>query len=1026
LPAALTSLPYYAFQSCTNLNGITFSEGLQTIGARAFYGCEHLTEVQLPSTVTTIGGSAFDRCCRLETLSLPSGLTSLGSSSFYDCDSLASFTFPAAITTVPDNVLYGCDKLSSVTLAPGTTTIGSNAFSGCSKITAMDLSPYTALTQINSQAFANTGLVEMELPDRIRLSQYCFQNCKQLQSINIPTAVTELPSYLFAGCTALTDVTLHTDVTQIGYNAFSGCTSLESLALPDGITEIKGSAFLNCQKLQFAAFPPSLRDIGSSAFQNCKALTHANLPAGIKAIGSQAFMGSGVCTVTLPEGITSIGTDAFTECTSLASVTWPADLTSVPNSTFDGCSSLSTIVLPDVVTAIGSYAFRNCTALDDDFHFPASLTSIGYEAFGYATGLTDIELPASLTSIGNYAFRGSGLTSIVIPDNTTTLGDYAFQNCSSLTSAVLGRNMNYGVNSYFNYFYGCSNLQQLRIFAGTPPTISGNSYINAYYKNCVLEVPEGVDGLYRAATYWQDFKEIHTFVTGDKLHATDYAIMQRLYQIWDGENWTHPWDLTTDARFVGKWHGVTFNGDHIATIDLTGCNLHGNLTQDVFNLPELTSLNLDNNYLAAQLDTVLDAEYANGKLERLSLKANLLEGDLSPFAAKFNALTYLDVSFNQLTAISTPISQAKLSSVGSNLFYGYQFSDYKTGLPFVSEKYPAHCMRFGETPDIEWNTLQTYRHSNQDYNRNINYLYRIYRNGSGNWTYDSNYFYRKSGGDWEVSSNYVVYPLRDEPMLLSPENSNSYRTTVVVQFSWDDGDVNADLTVDVLDLQHMVSFASTGNKLSGKVFNFTAADVIADQIIDIRDIVKTVDAILDFEEEATPASVKPYILYNKRVRANETAHPNIVSIEDGCLRLAGSDAVAALQLTISGQRADDLMLAPAMRGFIMSKRQVADDTRVVIYHLNGRTVEAGEHDLFLGLDPHAVITSACLSDDQANYLPVAIRDEATSISEELRMTGEESEAPIYDLSGRRFQNLDAAPAGIYVIRQGDRQYKVRK
>ena len=1022
LPAALTSLPTYAFQSCTSLDDVTFSEGLQTIGSSAFYNCQHLTEVQLPLSVTTIRSSAFERCYRLETLSLPSGLTSLGTSAFCDCDSLASFTFPEAITIVPDNVLYGCDKLSSVTLASGTTAIGSLAFNGCAKITAIDLSPYTQLTQINSQAFARTGLVEVELPNRIELGQYCFRYCSKLQRVNIPTAVTALPSYLFDHCTALTDVTLHDGVTEIGYDAFSNCTSLESINLPSGVTDIKGSAFTNCQKLQLATWPSSLLVIGNYAFSGCKALTQANLPAGIKSIGSQAFEGSGVRTAFLPTGITTLDNNIFSNCDSLRTVTWPADQTTVPQCTFQSCDSLKTIALPDAVTSIGTYAFSGCKGLGNNFHFPTSLSSIGYQAFYNTTGLTDIELPTSLTSIGDYAFEGSGLTHIEIPDNVTTLGGYAFQNCLSLTSATLGRNMNYGGNSNFNYFYGCKALCQLRIFAGTPPSINSSS-INAYYKDCVLEVPLGTKELYEAATYWKDFKSIITFNTGDKLDATDFAIMQQLYNLWDGANWTHPWDLTNDDRYVGKWHGVSFDGNHIAAINLSGCNLHGPLTQAVFDLPNLTSLDLANNYLTAQLDTVLSDGYTNSRVTRIQLEANMLEGDLSPFAAKFSALTYLNVAHNWLTAISSPISKTTLKYLGSNLYYHRQFCDNKTRLPFVSEDYPAKQVHFGEDLDITWNSLQTYQHSDQNYNRSITSLYRIYYNNS-NWTYESSYsFYTYSNNKWAPSTSSVLYPLRDEPMLLSPSTSTDYQTTIVVQFSWDDGDVNADLTVDVLDLQHIVSFAATGSKLSGKVFNFTAADAIADQIIDVRDIVKTIDAILDFEEASSPAAVRPYILYNKRVRASEAAQSNVVAIEGDCLRFANTDAVAALQLTIAGQRADDLMLAPDLRGFALSKRQVGSDTRLVIYNLNGRTIAAGEHDLLMGLDAQAVIADARLTDTEANYLPVSVCDDATPL--QTIKGGFTTDADIFDLNGRRIPSLDTAPAGIYVIKKGNKQIKVK-
>ena len=1022
LPAALTTISSNAFSSCKNLDNVTFSEGLQTMDTYAFYNCRQLKHAILPSTLKTIGSYAFYQCYRLEDAQLPAGLETLGDAAFYDCDSLTTFTFPEGITIVPNSVLNSCEKLATVQLASGTTRIGNSAFQYCANLATFDFNAYASLTQIDNYAFYGTGLVNVELPDQIVLMGQCFQNCHQLKSINVPTATTYVPSNFVSNCEQLTDVQLHSGITSVNGSAFSGCSSLETLDLPDGITRIGSSAFNGCTKLQFPTLPSSLTTIENSAFEQCKALTQVILPTGLKTIGNYAFESSGVRTAVLPTGLTSFGHSVFYYCDSLRTVSWPDDLTTVPSNTFYSCDSLKSIVLSDAVTTIESNAFFECAGLDNDFHFPASLRTIGYQAFRRTYGLTDITLPISLRTIEGYAFQGSKLKHIEIPDSVTTLGSYAFQACDSLRTAVLGRSMDYTNSTYFDYFNNCNNLRLLRIFAGTPPTINGDYYINSYYKDCVLEVPTGVDELYRASDYWKDFKEIRTFITGDKLDPVDFAIMQRLYELWDGANWTHPWDLETDDRFVGKWHGVTFEGDHIKTLNLTACNLRGPLTHDVFDLPALTSLDLGNNYLTAQLDTVLADNFEDNKMTRIQLYANMLEGDLAPFASKFHALTYLSVAYNQLTAISQPIPRTTLRNVGSELWYDHQFCDYKTGLPFVSEKYPLHQVRFGEPLNIEWNSLQTYQHSSQDYNNSINYLYHIYRNTNKSWTYDSYYIYRGNNGELEVTKDYVIYPLRDTPMLLAPSTSSAYVTPIVVQLTWDEGDVNADMTVDVADLQHIVSFASTGNKLSGKIFNFTAADVITDETIDVRDIVKNVDAILSFEEEETPANTRPYINHIK-ARTEDLSHGNVIAIEGDCLRLANEDAVAALQLTIEGQRADDLTLAPALRGFAMSKRQVGNDARVVIYHMNGRTIGAGAHDLLMGLAPQAVITNARLTDSEANYLTVAISDCVTGIED---IKGQVSGAEIFDLNGQRIQSLEQAPAGVYVIQQGNKRMKVRK
>ena len=1031
----------YAFNGCTNLQTITFSEGLQTIQPYAFFGCQNVKSVHLPQSLKAIDNNAFDQCYRLEEATLPDALETMGNYAFCNCDSLTTFTFPENITIVPEYVLAYSDKLQTVNLASNVRRISGYAFDGCFNLKSFDFYRYTKLNQIYGYSFQGTGLTEVDLPDRIdTLFISAFRNCKSLKRAKMPAGVDYVASDLFHGCDSLEEVVMHDGINRINSDAFNGCKSLPTIDLNDGITiignsafygcsilelpnrllppnmtTINSNAFYGCSKLQLDAYPSGLTEILNSAFRECTSLTNGNLPTGLKKLDSHAFRSSGLTSVVIPEGITTFGTSVFESCKSLVNVTWPADQKVIPNYTFYGCYNMSDPNLPDEVTEISLQAFYNCNF--KTFHFPTSLQTIGQQAFEYAYGLTEIELPISLRTIRQSAFHGTKLRHVEIPDSVTTVEGYVFDNCDSLRSAYLGRTMNYGASTYFTYFNDCDSLKLIRIYAGTPPTMSSTSYINRYYKKCILEVPAGVDSLYREANIWKDFKEIRTFLTGDKLDAIDYAILKRLYQLWDGDNWTHKWDLETDDRFIGKWYGVTFDGDHISTINLTNNNLNGPLTHDVFDLPALTSLDLGNNYLTAQLDTILAQDFADSKMTRIQLYGNRLEGDLYPFASKFSALTYLSVSYNNLTAISQPISKTTLQSAGNQLWFSDQFCDYKTQKPFVSEKYPARRVHFGEPIEIEWNSLQTYDHSKQDYSRSHTNLFRMYCNSNGSWTYDSQTYYARSNDHYIVGTGSVLYPSRDEPMLLTPSTSSAYMTPIVVEFYWDDGDINADLTVDVTDLQNLVYYAVNNSKPSGKAFNYTAANAINDKYIDVRDIVVCVNSILDYNEPDTPAGVRPFL------NNNYAESRNGIALENDRLRMANTDEVAALQLTILNQPAEDLALASDISGFRLAKRQMGENTRVIIYSPDGRTIQTGEHNLLTGISPDAIVTDARLSDREADYLEVAILDQVTAI-DAIDITAGDIE--VYDISGRRVLSLETAPTGVYVIKKGNKQFKIKK
>ena len=1053
IPATLRTIPECAFYDCTKLKNVTFNEGLITIKNYGFYNCDALTEIVLPQSVNEIQSSSFYDCDNLAKVTLPTSMKSIGQSAFRSCDKLAevtmpeklgsmgtyvfascislpSVTLPESITFLPDYTFQGCTSLTGANLATGTRRIGQYAFSGCTSLTSFDFDQYERLNQIYNYAFQNTGFVEIDLPDRIdTLFTYAFSECKSLVRAKMPTGVDYVASNLFQNCTALTEVVMHDGINRINSSAFYGCSKLPTIDLNDGITIIGASAFRGCDSLYLEKFPDNLETINNYAFYSCDKLDLDTLPAGLKTIGeyafgycpklqleslptglttlnNYAFEYSGIKKMTLPEGITTLGTAIFYECDSLRQITWPADQLTIPNYTFYGCQNLQNPELPNTVTAINYQAFYNCNFTE--FTFPTSLQTIGNYAFQSTYGLTEIELPISLKSIGEYAFRDSRLRSIEIPDSVTTLGAYAFYNCDSLRTAALGKNMNYAGNSYFNYFYYCDNLETLRVCSGTPPAIS-QSYVSNYYKKCVLEVPEGTDSIYLATDVWKDFKEIRTFLSGDKLDSLDFVIMKVIYRQLDGGNWTKKWDLSSDALFVGKWYGVTTKDGHITKINIAGNNLRGELPDSLFMLPELTELYMGNNYIGGDIGALLPETFINEKLTIIYLQSNELEGDLYPFASKFLNLEKLSMGYNRLTAISQPISKEKMTSVGTNIWFNFQFVDGKTYQPVVTEEYPATQVMLGQPFKIEWNSLQLYNHNSQDYSRTANTLGWTYVNSSNNgmnsYSYD-NYFQRNSDGAYVPSNILFKFPKNTPiPLYIRWSYYNDYYVpTTIVSLDWIDGDINADLTVDVTDMQKVIYYALNDAAPSSQFYNFTSADGNGDNALDVRDAVICINRILDFDEVQIPAGVRALYSMEYNVARNN------VAIEDGVVRIANADEVAALQFTITDALADDITLAPGLAGFRMTKKQVGQNVRVVIYSMTGMTLPEGEYDLLRGLDSSSALSHAVLSDEETNHLEVGIRNRVTDVD---GVWSNDGDTEIYDMSGRKVTKPQKG--GVYIV-----------
>lgn len=981
IPASCKTVGFHAFISCEKIPSFTFNEGLETIDYGAFYGCRIATFNAVPSTVTKIDYDAFR-----------------------NCDGLTEFTFPAAVTQVAHDVLRECDNLERVTLADGTTKIGSSAFYNCPKLATINLNQST-LTSIDGDAFQYTALVNVVLPNSITsMGSSVFANCSQLQSINVPTGMTTVPQYFCYKCPLLTSAALHSGLTAINTNAFRDCKQLTTLtvdgtattALPDGITLIESSAFEKCENLLITHLPAQLQRINEYAFYQTKALRELDIPATVTRIEYQAFYGSGLTKVTLHDGITYWGSDIFAHCDQLASVTLPSDMTTIPSSMFYEATALTNIDLPNGLQTIKSSAFSH-------------------------SGLTAITLPESLETIENYAFYATQLEELIIPDAVKAVGSQVAANSKKLKKVFLGHNQAYD-NSSFDYFYGCDNLEWLRIYAGTPPAIYGG-YSSSYRSKCVLEVPEGQDVLYAATDVWKEFKEIRTFFTGDVLNAVDFAVMQKLYRDLDGANWKNPWDLTNDHRSIGKWYGVTTEGDYITAIDLTEQGLVGELPDSVFVLPQLKKLNLSRNRISADLGQVLVgfADEDLSPLTELYLQGNLFKGDLYPLASRLPQLTNLNVSYNFITEVSQPFSNAVLSN--GNFYRGFQFIDWETNEVVVPEWAESLVtdITVGVPADIPNNTCQMYRHEYGDYNLDFSSLYRVYKNKWGELSTSNTELVKNSDGLWTLSSgnsNYVLQAPKGQVVAYTHGMPWYSILTYLVRLDWQDGDVNADQTVDVSDLQSVIYYTLYDQKANGQMFNYSCADTNGDNAINVLDIIGTVDEILAYEEPA-PA------------RASENSGSpagasNLLTLNGTTATLTTTDEVAALQLFVSGASSVQLHIAADIEGrFSVAKRDVAGGTRLVIYSPAGHTLAPGQYQLLRDLPAGASVTDIRLTDAQACRLSVAVAGDATAISSvatELQQTGQ-----IFDLSGRPLsEDWEHLPAGIYVIQVNGKQYKVKK
>lgn len=166
------------------------------------------------------------------------------------------------------------------------------------------------------------------------LENYAFCGCAKLTSIIIPKGVQIIPMYTFSDCSALRDVTIPSSVNLIlAPSSFSGCDSLREIIVDDenqsylsdnGVLFDKDKTIIckypASKEGESYTIPDGVTTIESYAFSDCSLLTSYVIPASVTSIDTHAFShGAG-----LARTITFFGTTPPTlPKNSGGTINWP-------------------------------------------------------------------------------------------------------------------------------------------------------------------------------------------------------------------------------------------------------------------------------------------------------------------------------------------------------------------------------------------------------------------------------------------------------------------------------------------------------------------------------------------------------------------------------------------------------------------------------------------------------------------------------------------------------------------------------
>ncbi|MBE6630756.1 MAG: hypothetical protein E7624_07920 [Ruminococcaceae bacterium] len=398
------------------------------------------------------------------------------------------------VTKILESGFSGCSTLVTISIPDTITLVGTGALNSCSKLEYIDV--YVAKPEEEGRyetfySSDNGVLLRRDVGDVVYLE---VVPKAMTGSYTISGKVDKILTKAFSG-TKLTSITVPANVSVLPAYAFYNCSSLETLVFAPGRTtplEMEKYAIYGCSNLKSITFPANLTaDFASlkatlDLFTNLQAINVEEGGSAFASLGGmltsadkhtilycpRAYAGA----LTIPNGVTAIGDNAFYYCDDITSVTIPVWVTSIGYQAFYSCDSITEIVFKGARSAdllIGEASFSYLNGLEKitfegngTEELDTGKVTIGERAFtvvqSYAK-LHTVEIGAgvNIAEIGVDAFiRQAKLKSFNIADGAHIgiIGEGAFEQCLSLVSFTVPATTQ-KISEYA--FLGCESLALL-------------------------------------------------------------------------------------------------------------------------------------------------------------------------------------------------------------------------------------------------------------------------------------------------------------------------------------------------------------------------------------------------------------------------------------------------------------------------------------------------------------------------------------------------------------------------------------
>ena len=275
------------------------------------------------------------------------------------------------------------------------------------------------------------------------------------------------------------------------------------------------------EEIRTVTVSEGITEIGENAFYGCFDLMSVTRPESLLYIGESAFAKCReLRSITIPGNVISIDKESFSSCYELMSITLNDGLQIIDDSAFNGCSKLTSINIPDSVIAIGEDAFQGCSSLRS-IKLPNGITSISDSTFYGCTKLTTVDIPNSVTEIGELSFYlCESLTNVTIPYTVTSIGRAAFAGCKRALK------LENGVNYLGRWVIGSEDLTKNIVLREDTVGIADDTFNYNNIKS--IKLPCGVKYIGASAlpTYISA-QTYHTYTTCNSVNSSNHQFVCR-------------------------------------------------------------------------------------------------------------------------------------------------------------------------------------------------------------------------------------------------------------------------------------------------------------------------------------------------------------------------------------------------------------------------------------------------------------------------------------------------------------------